>query len=102
MATGHRLEELFDGLPQEDREELERRYNAVKDAGPPEVLQGALPGRGLSLAGILEESNDAFARLRYSFEVVENPAAAPLPDAFGLWWFVDVLKPFIEEQDAPQ
>ncbi|HEX8450872.1 MAG TPA: hypothetical protein VF647_02180 [Longimicrobium sp.] len=99
---GHDLKRLFDGLPTDDRAELERRYESIRSSGPDGVLDRFLPGRDLSLPGVLDESRDAFARLRYAFEEVGDPTADPLPDAFGLWWFISVLKPYIEEQAAPR
>jgi hypothetical protein len=102
VAQGHDLKQLFDHLPAEDRTELERRYESIRGSGPKEVLDRFLPGRDLSLPGVLEESRNAFARLRYAFEGVEDPTADPPPDAFGLLWFVSVLKPYIEEQAAPR
>ena len=101
-VSGLPRETLFDDLPQEYRDELERRYDAIENSRPPGVLQQVIPGWDLSLAGVFEESRNAFPRLRYAFEGAENPSANPLPDAFGLWWFVSVLKPYLEEQDAPQ
>ena len=99
---GHELKVLFDRLPADDRAELEGQYEAIRAAGPEGVLEKMLPGRDLSLGGVLEESSNAFAELRYAYEAAENPDPRPLPDAFGLWWFISVLKPYIERLDAPK
>jgi hypothetical protein len=98
---GHELKALFDCLPADDRAELERRYEAVRAAAPGPVLEKVLPGRDLSLTRVLEESSNAFAELRYAYEPAENPSPKQLPDAFGLWWFIGVLRPYVEESEAP-
>lgn len=99
---GHELKALFERLPADDRAELERRYEAVRTAAPGSVLGKILPGRDLSLNGVLEESSNAFAELRYAYETAENPPPKQLPDAFGLWWLIGVLRPYVEKAEAPK
>lgn len=97
---GHKLDILFkEHLPEETRAELERRYSGLIDGFPMETLPkvGIEEGRSITLDAVLKESSEAFSTLRYAFESAEDGCARQLPDAFGLWWFASILRPYVDE-----
>lgn len=86
---GHKLESLFDGLPEIDRSEIKRIYEEMISNSPiVQTIKTQHPSVNFNLPVVLAEASQTFENWRYAYE---KPPNAPV----SLGEFVDALQKHI-------